>query len=221
MITDFEHARTTMVDCQIRTNGVTSHKVINAFLNVPKEEFVSAAQRPLAYIDEDLPISQTNEHRFLMESMSMAKLIQLADITEECIVLDVGCGTGYSTAVLSSLGASVVAVECNEELCETATKTLMELGYDNAVVVNGPLEKGLASEGPFDAVFIGGAIDAVPQTILDQLKDGGRLVAVIGNGNSATAKLFRKTDGVIGVIDAFNCAVKSLPGFDKPAEFVF
>ena len=87
MTTDYEHARNTMVDCQIRTNGVTNHNVINAFQSVPKEAFVSAAQRPLAYIDEDLPLSQGNDQRYVMESMSMAKLVQLADITNEWMTL--------------------------------------------------------------------------------------------------------------------------------------
>ena len=108
MITDFERARTTMVDCQIRTNGVTNHKVIDAFLTVPKEEFISSAQRPLAYIDEDLPLSLINENRYLMESMSMAKLVQLADVTEECIVLDVGCGNGYFGWRMVGAGAKQV-----------------------------------------------------------------------------------------------------------------
>ena len=221
MTTDFEHSRTMMVDCQIRTNNVTNHNVLQAFLNVPKEAFVSAAQRPLAYIDEDLPISQDNSSRFLMESMSMAKLIQLADISKSCIVLDIGCGTGYSTAILSTLCDSVVAIEADENLAESATQTLVELGYDNAAVVNGAHEMGLPSEGPYDAIFVGGAVDDVPGSLIDQLKEGGRLVAVVGQGNSAVARLYQKQNGIVDHRDAFNCAVKPLPGFEKTVEFEF
>ncbi len=221
MMIDYEKARQTMVDCQVRPNDVTNHNVLQAFLSVPREAFVSAAQKPLAYIDEDLPLTSHGASRFLMEAMSMSKLIQLAEVGEEDIVLDIGCASGYSTAILSKLCSSVVAVESDEDLAAQSTQTLMDLGCDNAVVTNGPLQKGLASEGPYDVIFVGGAVENLPNDLIDQLKDGGRLVVVQGTGNAGVARIYSRDNNVIGSRDAFNCAVMPLPGFEKEASFVF
>jgi len=218
---DFEKARLNMVDCQIRPNDVTDHDIIAAFLHVPREKFVSAAQKPLAYIDEDLPVSASGTDRYLMETMSMSKLIQLAEIEEDNIVLDVGCATGYSTAVLSRLCNSVVAVETDETLAEQASQTLLELGYDNAVVVNSPMQNGFAKEGPYDVIFVGGAVETVPDQLAGQLKEGGRMVVVEGTGNTGVARVYSKVDGYLSARTAFNCAVMPLPGFEAASGFVF
>ena len=218
---DFEKARQTMVDCQIRPNDVTNHDIIAAFMHVPRESFVSTAQKPLAYIDEDLPVNASGSTRYLMETMSMSKLIQLAEIDEDCIVLDIGCATGYSTAVLSMLCNSVVAVESDAELAEQASQTLVELGYDNAVVVNAPMENGYAKEGPYDVIFVGGAVEVLPEHLASQLKEGGRLVVVEGTGNAGVARVLTKFDDHLGTRTAFNCSIQPLPGFNRAAEFVF
>ncbi len=218
---DFDKARETMVDCQIRPNDVTDYRVLKAFLEIPRERFVGSAERALAYIDEDLPVSSSNGRRFLMEVMSLSKLVQLAGIDSGCIVLDIGCATGYSTAIISKLCDSVVALESDEELATFAGAALTDLGCDNAVVVSGNLESGYAKEGPYDVVFVGGAVDFVPEGLLAQLKDGGRLVVVEGHGNAGVAKLYTRVGDVTSANVAFNCAVKSLPGFQAKAEFVF
>jgi len=218
---DFEQARVNMVDCQIRPNDVTSHAILAAFGAVPREKFVAASMRPLAYIDEDLKLSEAETQRFLMEPMSMARLIQLAEIGSDDIVLDIGCATGYSTAILSQLCNSVVAVESDAQLCEQATETLISLDYDNAVVINGPLQQGCAKEGPYDAIFVGGSVGDTPHVLGQQLKDGGRMVVVEGVGNSALAKVYLREGDRLQSRIAFNCAVKSLPGFEREEEFVF
>jgi len=218
---DFENARTTMVDCQIRPNDVTDHRVLDAFMSIPREAFVSPAQRPLAYIDEDLPLSSGGSKRYLMEAMSMSKLVQLANIEEDNIILDIGCGTGYSTAVLSKLGNSVVALESDEALAGQATETLIELGCDNTVVVTGALEEGLSKEGPYDVIFFGGAVEVLPDVLLEQLKDGGRLVVVEGTGNAGVAKLYTREGDVMSSTEAFNCSVMMLPGFEREMGFTF
>ncbi len=210
-----------MVDSQVRPNDVTDYNVLEAFLSVPREAFVSAAQKPLAYIDEDLAVSSDGTKRYLMEAMSMSKLLQIALIDKTSIVLDVGCATGYSTAIISLLCDSVVAVESDEGLADMASQTLTELGYDNTVVVNGALELGYAKEGPYDVIFVGGAIQQLPDDLGKQLKDGGRLVVVEGTGNAGVAKLYRRDGENLGGSVAFNCAVMPLPGFEKVAEFVF
>ena len=218
---DFEKARKTMVDCQIRPNDVTDYDVLEAFLTVPREHFVPAAQKALAYIDDDLPLTTEGEERFLMEAMDMAKMVQLAAVEEDNIVLDIGCGSGYSSAILSTLCNSVVAVESDPALADQAGQTLLDHGYDNVVVTTGTLEKGNAKEGPYDVIFIGGAVDEVPPVLTEQLKDGGRLVAVDGTGNSAVARLYTREGDVISSRVGFNCATRSLPGFQKVPEFSF
>lgn len=215
---DYTAARIKMVDNQIRTTDVTSHSVLEAFLTVPREAFVPAQLKPLAYIDNDIEVSPG---RYLMEPSPLAKLIQLAVITREDVVLEVGCNTGYASAVLSKLAGSVVALEVDEALAATAGETLAELGYDNVAVVTGELEKGYAAEAPYDAIFVHGAVEVVPEAFFAQLRDGGRLVVVEGYGNASQARLYIKERGIASERSVFNTAVKPLPGFRRAAEFVF
>ncbi len=216
---DFETARTKMVDNQIRTTDVTRHDILRAFLQVPREEFVPASRKPLAYIDEDLPIGNG---RYIMEASPFAKLLQLAAVTADDVVLDVGCGSGYSSAILSHLAGSVVALEEDAELAAAAGDNLARLDYVTCVVVEGKLEEGYPSEAPYDVIFFEGAVERLPDTFVEQLRDGGRLVVVEGVGNAAAAKLyFKDENGIVSDRFGFNCSVKPLPGFNKAAEFVF
>ncbi|UDF29681.1 UNVERIFIED_ORG: protein-L-isoaspartate O-methyltransferase [Roseateles sp. XES5] len=215
---DYKAARTKMVDNQIRTTDVTALEVLDAFLTVAREEFVPAAVKPLAYIDND---TQVSPGRYIMEPSPLAKLVQLAEIAPSDVVLEVGCGTGYASAVLSLLGSSVVALESDADLAASATETLARLGYDNVAVVTGGLEAGYAPEAPYDVVFVHGAVEFVPDALFAQLRDGGRLVVVEGYGNAAQARLYIKESGRVAERSAFNTAVKPLPGFRKAKEFVF
>jgi protein-L-isoaspartate(D-aspartate) O-methyltransferase len=221
---DFEQRRVKMVDGQLRTTDVTSAAVLDAMLSVPREAFVSRSRADLAYIDEDIEVARpTSEKtaRYLMEPSPFAKLVQLAEIEAGDFVLDIGCATGYSSAVLSLLASSVVALECDEELAAGATDKLSELGYDNVAVVTGDLKAGCPDEAPFDVILIGGAVDHVPEALLGQLRDGGRLVAVIGHGNAGAAHVFYNAAGVVTGRRAFIAAVRPLPGFERAAEFQF
>jgi protein-L-isoaspartate(D-aspartate) O-methyltransferase len=221
---DFEQRRVKMVDGQLRTTDVTSAAVLSAMLSVPREEFVPKSRADLAYIDEDIEVARSTPDkaaRYLMEPSPFAKLVQLAEIEAGDFVLDIGCATGYSSAVLSLLASSVVALECDEELAATATDKLSELGYDNVAVVTGDLAAGCSDEAPFDVIVIGGAVDYVPDELLGQLREGGRLVAVIGHGNAGAAHVFYNAEGVVTGRRAFNAAVRPLPGFEREAEFQF
>ncbi len=129
--------------------------------------------------------------------------------------------SGYSAAVLARLAGSVVALESDADLAAQASETLVELGIDNAAVVTGPLDAGYPSEGPYDVIVVGGAVEVVPEALLDQLKDGGRLVAVVGYGRAASATLFTRSGDDIGSRVAFDADVRPLPGFRKPKAFVF
>jgi len=224
MMLNFDDLRNKMVDNQLRTTDVTDKPLLQAFFDVPREKFVPSIRLPLAYIDDDVLVSAAtadSSARYLMQPSPFAKLVQLANIQPDNVVLDVGCATGYSAAVLSRIAGSVIALESDKALADQAAATLSESGFDGVVVVNGPLEKGYASEAPYDVIIIEGSVDHVPGTLFDQLKDGGRLVVVEGAGNAGKAMLYGKNDGVISGRRAFNSAVKPLPGFEKVAEFEF
>ncbi|AJD41020.1 MULTISPECIES: protein-L-isoaspartate O-methyltransferase [Rhizobium] len=219
---DFEAARAKMVDNQIRTTDVTSHSVLTAFLTVPREAFVPEKSKALAYIDNDVEISPAAggvSARFLMEASPLAKLLQLAAISTDDAVLEVGCGTGYTSALLAMLAGSVVALECDEALAAEAKKNLS--GYANVSVVTGALEQGNGAGAPYDLIFVNGSVEEVPAALLGQLAEGGRLVTVQGYGNAARAKVFFSENGAVSENVFFNASVKPLPGFAKVREFVF
>ena len=220
---NYDTARRNMVDSQIRTNKVTDLHLIAAITDLPREKFVPAAWRALAYVDEDIPLgaAEGGVTRHLMEPMPFARLVQLAAIRKGDYVLDIGCGTGYSTAVIARLADQVVGLESDEALATSANETLTELDIDNAVVVTGPLQEGYAAEGPYDVIVFGGAVPEVAPGLFDQLKPGGRLVAVIMNGPMGRATLFTKTASEISDWVAFDATVHPLPGFEKVVEFTF
>jgi protein-L-isoaspartate(D-aspartate) O-methyltransferase len=215
--------RKNMVESQVRPNDVTDRRIINAMLNVPREAFLPTALKPIAYIDETLPLVKAADGapaRGLMAPRVFAKLIQLAEVSESDIVLDVGGLTGYSAAVIARLAQTVVVLESDPALAETATKALEELGVDNAAVVTGDLEVGYPSEGPYDAIIVEGTIDAMPPGLLDQLKDGGRLVA-IESGIPSEGVIWRRMGRTFDRRIAFEAAAPIVPGFQKNREFVF
>lgn len=222
MNADFAERRVKMVDGQIRTTDVTSAPLLEALLSLPREAFVSPGQRDLAYIDEDIRIADGPQGpRFLMEPSPLAKLMQLAGVEADDRVLLIGCGTGYSAAILSRLAASVVALESDAGLAERARATLAELGCDNVTVVQGALREGHRAGAPYDVIFIDGSVEELPESLAEQLAEGGRMVAVEGQGNAGIARLFVKADGVVTGRRAFNAAIKPLPGFERVEAFVF
>lgn len=223
-MTDFNIARFNMVESQIRPNDVTDQRLLDALGAVAREEFLPSGRRPVAYMDEDVLIGTFGEDatpRYLMEPMPFARLVQAADVRSSDLVLDVGCATGYSAAVLSRLADSVVALEADEGLAGMATETLMNLGIDNVAVVTGPLPEGYASEGPYDVIFLAGSVDEVPQQLLDQLGNGGRLVAVVGGDPIGKATVYVRHDKATSGRVIFDAATPPIPGFRKDDEFVF
>ena len=217
-MSDFAAAREHMVNGQLLPNKLTDDAVIKAMSTVPREEFLPKAMRPVAYVDEDLPIA---EGRFLMEPMVFARLLQHAHIQPDDAVLDVGCLTGYSSAVLAQLSNVVMALEVDEDMAAHATDVLVEMGADNAVVVTGALDVGYPEQAPFDVIVIEGAVEEVPEALLNQLTPDGRLLAVELVDGVGVASLYTCKDGVKGVRRLFDANIPALPGFERDVAFEF
>lgn len=221
---DFSRLRRSMVDSQIRPNDVTDPRIIAAMLELPRERFVPAERAGLAYLDEDLPLREGEPGkpaRFLIEPMVLAKLIQALQLSGTERVLDVGSATGYSASLLARLAGHVVALEEDAGLAAAARRTLAELGVHNVEPAAGPLPAGAPAKGPFDAIFINGAVEVVPDSLLSQLAEGGRLVAVVRRDPPGRALLYMRTGGTVSTRRLFDAAVPPLPGFEAPRGFVF
>ncbi len=214
---NFEQARTKMVDNQIRPCDVTDLDLIGAFQSVPREEFVDEGQRELAYLDRDYQIA--NSRRFMLKPAMLAKLAQLAKVGSDDVVLVIGAGAGYTSALFSVLASSVVSVEEDEGLVALADENLTRLDFSNVAVLQGSFAEGCVREAPFDVIFVDASVEQVSDEWLDQLAEGGRLVAVLGSGNAARAMVYTKRADQIGAIAEFNCAAPALPGFEKKVEF--
>ena len=219
-ISSFATARKTMVDCQLRPSKVTDQVVLDAFMTIPREEFVGKQQRALAYVDEDLPLSGG---RCLMEPMVLARLLQALEIRPDDNLLIVGAGCGYGTALAAKLAGSVIAIETRANLVEKAQDVLVSIGVDNTAIVKSRLVDGYPDEGPYDRILIEGGVETVPDSLLKQLTPKGRLVAI-----------YRKPGHPVGVASSwtrsgkdftrnplFDARVPNLDEFNAKVEFSF
>ena len=217
-MSEFDQARKHMVDSQIRPSDVTDRRLIAAFLNTPRELFVPRSRRASASADSQVV---TSDNRTLMRPRDMAKLIHAADIQPTDIVLDIANGRGYSTAILARMAETVVGVENDEDGLSRSSGLLSDIGADNAVVVEGDPKAGVPKQGPFDVIFVNGAVDAVPTAWFDQLAEGGRLVVIVRKGPVGKATVFTKSSAGIGERVVFDANATVLPGFEAEAGFAF
>ncbi len=215
-MTDYAKARLMMVDTQVRPSDVTKFPIIDALLNVRREVFVPNAKMAVAYAGENLDLGEGRE---LLEARSFAKMLDALDVQPDELVLDLGCGFGYSSAVLARMAEAVVAVEEIEDMAKEAETLLAEQGVDNVAVLQGPLTEGAAKHGPYDVIVIQGAISALPDAVADQLKDGGRIAAIFADGALGECRIGYKRNGNIAWRMAFNAGAKILPGFERDRAF--
>ena len=210
--------RANMVASQLRTNDVSDARVRSAMSITPRERFVPEAAAPLAYMEGCIALKGG---RVMLDARSFGKLLQLATILPNELVLDLGCGMGYSSAVLSLIAGRVIALEEDAELAAAAEQNLRALGMMNAEIVRGPLVHGWPNLAPFDVIVINGAIEVEPAGLVGQLKSGGRLVTIWREGAAGHARLYVNDDGAVGNRSAFDAQVPVLPGFEKRPSFVF
>lgn len=220
-MTNYTAARINMVDSQIHTMGVVSEAILNAFRIVPREAFVPDDRKAIAYCDEDMPVAKG---RCLMEPVTHARLIQAVNPLPEDTALDVGCATGYSSAILSRLVGRVVAVESDAGLLGQAQAAWGSLGQTNIIAQQNNFAEGCSNHAPYSLIFVGGSVACVPDALLAQLAPHGRLVAVVRcrDERIGRAMLYVKTaSGDISERVLFDAAVPYLPGHEPRNEFVF
>ncbi|MCK0121723.1 protein-L-isoaspartate O-methyltransferase [Loktanella sp. F6476L] len=213
---DYSNRRTMMVDTQVRPSDVTKFPIIDAMLSVPREVYVPDQLREAAYMGEHVVLSAD---RVVLEPRTFAKMLEVVDVQPDHTVLDLGCGLGYSTAVLARLADFVAGVEDDEDLANEAQSILSENGVDNAAVMAGDLTEGAAKSGPYDIIIAQGAVEEIPATILDQLRDGGRIAAIFAEGSLGVVRVGYKSNGIVSWRFSFNATAPTLSGFKKAAAF--
>lgn len=213
---DFATRRRMMVDTQVRPSDVTKYPIIAALLDVPREEFVPPALAETAYIGENIPFSA---NRVLLEPRTFAKMLDALDVTGRDLVLDVGCATGYSSAILARLAQAVVAVESDAALAADAESALAANGAESVILVQGDLAAGVPAHAPYDAMILQGGIAHFPDALAQQLRDGGRVVALFMDGALGVVRLGVRDKGHMAWRDLFNAAAPVLPGFARAREF--
>jgi protein-L-isoaspartate(D-aspartate) O-methyltransferase len=213
---DYAYRRRMMVDTQVRPSDVTKFPIIDAMLSVPRELYIPEPQRETAYAGINLELAPG---RVMLEPRTLTKMLDGLAVGPSDLVLDVGCGLGYSTAIAAWLAEAVVGLEEIESFAREAEAILGAQGIDNAAVVCGPLTEGVPKHGPYDAIMVQGAVERVPEALTDQLKDGGRIACLFMEGALGVCRIGYRAGGRVTWRDMFNAAAPVLPGFERVPEF--
>ncbi len=215
-MTDYAARRVIMVDTQVRTADVTKFPIIDAMMNVPRETFVPRALREAAYIDENIDLG---EGRVVLAPRTLAKMLDALDVQADEMALDIGSALGYSAAVIARIGEAVVAVEEDPEMASESQALLAEAGADNVIVQEAPLTEGAPAHGPYDVITIQGAVEQLPDGLLGQLRDGGRIACLFTEGTLGVVRIGYKIDGHVNWRFGFHAGAPVLPGFEREKAF--
>lgn len=219
---DFAQARRTMVDSQLRTFDVTDRAILDAMGEARRERFVPGGRETLAYSDQAIPLSDPrgSERRVMLAPMVLARLIQALELKPGQRVLDVAAGLGYASAVMARLGPEVIALESDPALADAA-RVALAAEPGSKIVRTGPLLQGCPQDGPFDAILVNGAVGDRPETLLGQLKDGGRLACLTQADGAGKAVLYVRTGDAFGSRALFDATAPELAEARPAPAFVF
>ena len=217
-MTDFAQAREAMVDCQVRPSDVTRYTIIDAMLSVPRENFVPQNMRDVAYAGQDIEFAP---NRVVLDPRVAAKMLDAVAIGPQDMVLNIGCGYGYLAALIGNMAEAVVATEPDTEIAEQAVQILAQIEADNVIVETAELTAGAPEHGPYDVVVLEGAVEVIPETILDQVKDGGKIVAIFRENGVGQCRLGQKAGDIVSWRRAFDATAPVLPGFNAEKHFEF
>ena len=181
-----------MVDTQLLQRGIRDERVLTAMARVPRHEFVADPYRAQAYDDNPLPIG---EGQTISQPYIVALMLEMLELSEEDIVLEIGTGSGYQTALLAQLSRHVYSIERHAALAAKAQAVLAKLGYTNVTIEVGDGSKGLPAHAPFDGIVVSAAAPDLPQALFEQLKEGGRLVVPVGPTEAQFLQLVTKKEG--------------------------
>ena len=215
---DYAQAREIMVDSQIRPNDVTDPRIVAAFMRTPREVFVPNSRKSVAYAELEI---ETSPGRALWAARDTAKLIKMADIKASDVVLVVGAGAGYEAALISHLADTVIALDETAALVDQMSQRFAAVGIDRAAPVEGPLEKGLPEQAPFDVIYVAGMIETLPEAWAGQLREGGRLAAVVADGSIGRGKVFTKAGTTLSAREGFDACPPRFTAFDRKPSFSF
>lgn len=217
-MTDYKTARTAMVDCQVRPSDVTKYPIIDALLTTPREAYVPAPIRPVAYAGKHISLGNG---RVMLDARTFAKMLDSLNVQPDELVLDLGCGLGYSTAILAKMAEAVVSVESDANMARMASDTLSEQSVDNAYVAVGDLTLGNAKNGPYDAIILQGSVQTIPTALIEQLKNGGRICAIFQEDNHGECRIGYKSNDKVSWRTVFNATAPLINGFEIKKEFKF
>ena len=207
-----------MVDCQVRPSDVTRYTVIEAMLTVPRETFVPQQYRNVAYAGEHIPLSPG---RVVLDPRVTGKMLDALALTKDDLVLDIGSGLCYLAALAGQMSEAVIAVEEDAEMSAQSIDNLATIEADNVIVHEGALIEGAPQHGPYDAMLIEGAVETVPDSLLSQIKEGGRIAAIFMEGSVGQCRIGHMSGGQVTWRRAFDATAPVLDGFTREKAFEF
>ncbi len=207
-----------MVDGQVRTSDVTKYPIISAMLEIPREEFVPKSKRDIAYLGEHIVL---RDDRVILDARTLAKMLDCLDIRADELVLDIGSCYGYSTAIIARMAEAVVSLEEIDGMARKAEHILPDVSVDNAITVQGALVDGVPRHGPYDVIVIQGGVEQIPDNLVAQLRDGGRIGVIMIQGVAGEFRIGTRHSDTVSWNGAFNATAPVLKGFRRPRGFVF
>ncbi len=223
-MTGFELQRKNMVESQVRPSDITDRRIMRAMQAIRREEFAAADTRALAYMDQDLNVGAATagmRRRALLAPRVLSQMVQALEIAPGDRVLEIGTATGYGAAVLAALAKHVIALEADADLARDAVKALAVHDIANVDVVTGPFAAGWAAHAPYGAILVGGAVPEIAPVLLDQLRDGGRLAAIVVEGDVGKLRVWRRFGSTFASRTIVDANARPLPGFARVPGFVF